>query len=236
MENGEGLAWKGYSHGIQIDDRIGYPPSRYNTLAQILRQIEAESIGESVQFSERFDEESSERVNIKLQDNRKLGIAILGQLKQHPRISAFRQFLEGWYLSYFTPAAARGLPLVGPQQHLNVRGSNLSNVVQFMEREHPARFEHILKKISLRIPGIDRIDTESSPDGRLLLRFNDKGFEDPFFSQQVSDGTLKLFAYLLMLEDPRPHPLICIEEPENGLYPELPKVLIEEVRFRTRRG
>ena len=124
------------------------------------------------------------------------------RLKQHPRISSFRQFVEGWYLSYFTPDAARGLPLAGPQKHLNIHGDNLGNVVQFMEREHRERFKGILNRIAGRIPGIDRIDTEQSPDGRLLLRFNDKGFDDPFYAQHMSDGTLKVFAYLIMLEDP----------------------------------
>ena len=70
-----------------------------------------------------------------------------------------------------------------------------------MEREHPRRFQAILKEIAAKIPGIDQIDTERTSDGRLLLRFNDKGFENP---EQVSDGTLKVFAYLLLLEDPTP--------------------------------
>ena len=80
-----------------------------------------------------------------------------------------------------------------------------------MEREHPDRFKRILARIAERVPGINRIDTEISPDGRLLLRFNDQGFTDPFYAQQMSDGTLKVFAYLLMLEDPDPPPFICIE-------------------------
>ena len=46
----------------------------------------------------------------------------------------------------------------------------------------------------------------------------DRGFQDPFYSQQMSDGTLKIFAYLLLLEDPSPPPFLCVEEPENGLY------------------
>ena len=117
---------------------------------------------------------------IQLEDKRKLGIATLGALKQHPRISAFRRFIEGWYLSYFTPYAARSLPLAGPQNRLNIHGDNLGNVVQFMEREHPERFQAILKNIAGKIPGIDKIDTERTSDGRLLLRFNDKGFQDPF--------------------------------------------------------
>ena len=176
------------------------------------------------------DEESAATEIVELQDKRRLGIATLGALKQHPRIAAFREFIEGWYLSYFTPDAARGLPLAGPQRRLNAQGDNLGNVVQFMEREHPDRFERILSRIAQKVPGIDRIDTERSPDGRLLLRFNDRGFEDPFYAQQMSDGTLKVFAYLLMLEDPQPPPFLCIEEPENGLYHKLLEVLAAEFR------
>lgn len=167
---------------------------------------------------------------IQLEDKRKLGIATLGALKQHPRISDFRRFIEGWYLSYFTPDAARSLPLAGPQDRLNIHGDNLGNVVQFMEREHPERFQAVLKNIAGKIPGIDKIDTERTSDGRLLIRFNDKGFQDPFYAQQVSDGTLKVFAYLLLLEDPSPPPFLCIEEPENGLYHKLLETLANEFR------
>ena len=167
---------------------------------------------------------------MELDDPRKLGIATLGALKQHPRISMFRRFIEGWYLSYFTPDAARSLPLAGPQKQLNIHGDNLGNVVQYMEREHPKKFQSILEKISSKIPGIHKISTEKSPDGRLLLKFNYQGFQDPFYAQQMSDGTLKVFAYLLLLEDPSPPPFVCIEEPENGLYHKLLQTLAQEFR------
>ena len=49
----------------------------------------------------------------------------------------------------------------------------------------------------------------------------------------MSDGTLKVFAYLLMLGDPQPPPFICIEEPENGLYHKLLEVLAAEFRAHT---
>ena len=187
------------------------------------------------QFSQTINELESNELESRnpdseLEDMRKLGIATLGSLKQHPRISAFRRFIEGWYLSYFTPDAARSLPLSGPQKHLNIHGDNLGNVVQFMEREHPKKFKSILDRIAEKIPGIDKIDTEKTADGRLLLRFNDKGFVDPFYAQQMSDGTLKVFAYLLLLEDPTPPPFLCIEEPENGLYHKLLESLVQEFR------
>ncbi|MEH1905293.1 MAG: AAA family ATPase [Nostoc sp.] len=34
--------------------------------------------------------------------------------------------------------------------------------------------------------------------------------KDPFYAQQMSDGTLKVFAYLLLLEDPSPPPFLCM--------------------------
>lgn len=209
LNNGSGWAWKGDQAGHQIDEET-------EDLELFMESIKAK--------------ESGETEAIELNDPRKLGIATIGALKQHPRISAFRQFIEGWYLSYFTPDAARSLPLAGPQEHLNTRGDNLGNVVQFMEREHPQHFKTILKRIADKIPGIDRIDTEKTSDGRLLIRFNDKGFQDPFYAQQMSDGTLKVFAYLLLLEDPTPPPFLCIEEPENGLYHKLLETLVTEFR------
>ena len=176
------------------------------------------------------EEESRDKVEVQLTDPRHLGIATLGTLVEHPRIAIFRNFIANWYLSYFTPDAARSLPLAGPQKHLNRHGDNLGNVVQFMEREYKGRFELVLEKIAEKIPGIEKIDTYKSQDGRLLLRFNNRGFSDPFYSQQMSDGTLKILAYLLLLEDPDPAPFICIEEPENGLYHKLLETLASEFR------
>lgn len=176
-------------------------------------------------------EEDRAQTPVELTDTRQLGIATLGTLKEHPRIKRFRDFLKGWYLSYFYPDAARSLPSAGPQRHLNIHGDNIGNVVQFMEREHKARFKAILERIAAKIPGIASIDTQVTEDKRVLLRFNDGAFGDPFFAQQMSDGTLKVFAYLLLLEDPDPPPFICIEEPENGLYHKLLEALAQEFRL-----
>lgn len=215
LNEGKGIAWKNDAIGRQIDEE-----NEQLSLADIFSSIN----------SAEDHEESKETEVVRLSDKRRLGIATLGALQQHPRISAFRKFIEGWYLSYFTPDAARSLPLAGPQRHLNIHGDNIGNVVQFMEREHSKKFQKILDRIAQKIPGIHRIDTDKSQDGRLLLRFNDKAFTDPFYAQQMSDGTLKVFAYLLLMEDPAPPPFICIEEPENGLYHKLLETLAVEFR------
>ena len=213
LNSGQGMVWKGDLEGIEIKE----------TKKQL-------SIDDLIAKLKETRREVSEKEDVEMDDLRRLGIVTLGVLKQHPRISAFRRFIEGWYLSYFTPNAARSLPLAGPQRHLNTRGDNLSNVVQFMEREYPEQFKEVLLQIADKIPGINQITSEKTLDGRLLLKFNDKTFVDPFYAQQMSDGTLKMLTYLLLLKDPKPPPFICIEEPENGLYHKLLETLANELR------
>jgi predicted ATPase len=205
MENGIGYAWKGEAEGVD------------------------ESKGASIDTIE----ESSETEKVKLNDNRILGVTTLSALAQHPRISAFTQLIEDWYLSYFSPDAARSLTMVGAQKHLNKHGDNLGNVVQYLEREHKEKFKQVLQKIAAKIPGITTIRTEKTIDDRLAICFNEKGFIDPFYAQQMSDGTLKLFTYMLLLADPTPPPFIGIEEPENGLYHKLLEILAHEFREHT---
>lgn len=175
-------------------------------------------------------EEDRAQEDVELTDLRQLGIATLGTLKEHPRIKRFRDFLKGWYLSYFHPDSARSIPSAGAQRHLNIHGDNIGNVVQYMEREHKDRFNSILGRIASKIPGIQSIRTTVTQDKRVLLQFNDGAFSDPFYAGQMSDGTLKIFAYLLLMEDPEPPPFICIEEPENGLYHRLLDSLANELR------
>jgi predicted ATPase len=174
--------------------------------------------------------EDTSKTFVELTDRRQLGIATLGTLKENPRIKRFRDFLKGWYLSYFHPDAARTIPASGAQKHLNIHGDNIGNVVQYMQREQGDRFKSVLKRIAAKIPGIQTIEAQPTIDGRVVLKFNDGAFEDAFYAGQMSDGTLKVFAYLLLMEDPEPPPFICIEEPENGLYHKLLESLATELR------
>jgi predicted ATPase len=169
---------------------------------------------------DQFQGSGSEQ-RISFVDQGVLGISTLGNLSEHPRISHLREYIEGWYLSYFVPDAARSLPIAGAQPWLDRTGSNLGNVLQYIERQHPTQFKRVLKRLAEAVPGMGRLSTEKTPDGRLLLRFQEAGYSDPFYQQSMSDGTLKMLAYAILLESPNPRPLIGIEEPENGLYVKL---------------
>lgn len=173
-------------------------------------------------------EEAANRVEVNLDDVTRLGITTLGQLREHPRILGLRAYIEGWYLSYFVPDAMRTLQAAGAQRHLDREGKNVSNYLQHLQRSHPERLRRALEEVSRKVPGVLQISCETSQDRRLLIRFEMQGYDQPFYQADMSDGTLKLFAYLLLLEDPEPQPLIGIEEPENGLYHQLLQALARE--------
>ena len=154
----------------------------------------------------------------KLSDTRKLAVAALGEMEQYPLIGQFLSFMKSWYLCYFSPDDSRRVQMTAPAQYLNRRGDNINNVARHMLRENPAAFRELLTDIQAKIPDITRIEPLEMPNGQVELGFYQKGFEKPFFSSRMSDGTLKLFAYYLMLHEKNPRQLVFIEEPENGLY------------------
>ncbi len=165
-----------------------------------------------------------------------LAIKGLGQFQRFQVVSAFRRMIESWHLSDFHIQAARPSQESGYAEHLSPDGANLALVTQFLYENHRDRFDHILERMKQRVPGVTRVEATETVDGRLVLRFQDGTFTDPFIARYVSDGTIKMFAYLVLLHDPRPHPLLCIEEPENQLYPSLLAELAEEFRDYGRRG
>ncbi len=230
------------SYSLHVDaDRYGRPQVVFERLRQSRKG--QKSIGRLYSFLElkngrgpvwsgesSEDAEGNARTDVRMGDRQVLGISTLGTLTDHPRIAAFREFLSGWYLSYFVPQLARTQPMAGADPHLDRAGENLAKYLQFIARDQPAAFKAMLGRIAKKIPGIRSIGSVKAPDQRLLLKFEVEGYADPFFQEDMSDGTLKMLAYMLLLQDPNPAPLIGIEEPENGLHHQLLAVLAQEFK------
>ncbi|MFZ1620232.1 AAA family ATPase, partial [Dokdonella sp.] len=166
-----------------------------------------------------------------------LAISGLGQFERFKAANAFRSLIESWHVSDFHINQARGSKdAVGVDDHLSISGDNLQLVARNIYENHPEIFAKILQSMKDRVPGVSDVTPQLTPDGRLLLQFKDGAFKDPFIDRFVSDGTIKMFAYLVLLHDPAPHPLLCVEEPENQLYPTLLEELAEEFRSYALRG
>jgi predicted ATPase len=181
-------------------------------------------------------EEELDREEQQLESNNILAIKGLGQFQRFKAASAFRALIENWHVSDFHISEARGSKDTIYAEHLSTTGDNMASVAQYIYQNHSDIFQTILTKMKERVPGISKVEAKDTEDGRLILKFQDQAFKDPFIDRYVSDGTMKMFAYLILLFDPKPHPLLCVEEPENQLYPSLLRELAEEFASYAHRG
>jgi len=165
-----------------------------------------------------------------------LAIKGLAQFERFPAVVALGNLIENWHVSDFHISKARPEQEAGYAEHLSREGENLSLVIQYLHTHHDGVFRKILDLLKKRVPGIFNVESKTTEEGRVLLKFQDGSFEDPFLARYVSDGTIKMLAYLTLLYDPNPHPLLCVEEPENQLYPKLLWELAEEFRAYANRG
>ncbi|MCZ8199173.1 MAG: AAA family ATPase [Microcystis sp. LE19-55.1A] len=177
-----------------------------------------------------------DREEQQLESNDILAIKGLGQFQRFKAATAFRSLIENWHVSDFHISEARGSKELSYAEHLSPTGDNIATVAQYIYQQYPTIFQQILEKMKQRVPGISSVEAKETEDGRLILCFQDQAFKDPFIDRYVSDGTMKMFAYLILLFDPNPHPLLCVEEPENQLYPTLLKELAEEFAHYSDQG
>jgi len=171
-----------------------------------------------------------------LKSNDILAIKGLAQFKRFSAVVALGNMIENWHISDFHISQARTEQEAGYAEHLSREGENLSLVIEYLYNHQRKTFNTILKKLQERVPGINKVEAKTTEEGRVLLKFQDGAFIDPFLARFVSDGTIKMLAYLTLLYDPTPYPLLCVEEPENQLYPTLLWELAEEFRDYANRG
>lgn len=152
---------------------------------------------------------------IEFTDFRHLGLA---QLEEHPAYPVFqvvRKLIETWYLSDFSMDIPKGLSRAATARYMNPRGTTLQDLMRFMTETYGDRLPEILQRLQPFLPNAESIQFEVDAEGRTTLYFSQQRLIIP--ATQMSSGILRLFTYLLLLEEPQPAPLICLEEPENGL-------------------
>jgi predicted ATPase len=182
------------------------------------------------------DPSKLERESQQLKSDDILAVKGLAQFERFPAIMALGNLIENWHISDFHINRARQEQDAGYAEHLSREGEDLSLVIQYLYQNDRPTFDKILSVIKKRVPGIVDVKADTDHEGRVLLRFRDEAFTDFFLSRFISDGTIKMLAYLVLLYDPNPFPLLCVEEPENQLYPSVLVKLVEEFRAYSNRG
>jgi predicted ATPase len=119
---------------------------------------------------------------------------------------------------------------------LSKNADNLNYILHGIYTKNQRVFETIIGKLKSYIPSISTVETKVNDEGKILLSFQDGNFVEPFSASVVSDGTIKVLAFLVLIYSMDYHSLLCIEEPENQLYPKLLVELAEEFRLYANKG
>jgi predicted ATPase len=102
---------------------------------------------------------------------------------------------------------------------LSTDGQNMANVLFSLSRP---RQQELAERFCALVPHYADIGTQALQQGFHTLRFEDRWSRGTWYlPNQVSDGTMLVFAYLLLLYQEPQVDLIAIEEPERGLHPYL---------------
>ena len=146
-------------------------------------------------------------------DTRYSALRSYGAIVSCPELSLLYRELSHWYFCSFSSDLSKrsnGAIAPGGHRHLNTIGSNMENVLAYYQSENPKKYQGMIDRITLKIPSI-RKSANSLP-------------------ASFRKSPDKLFLYLLLLSDPTPRPLICVETPDMGLYHDMVDVLATEFR------
>ena len=118
-----------------------------------------------------------------------------------------------------------------PNDFLLEDGRNLGLVLNRLKREPEVKVQ-ILETMRQLYEGV--IDLDVSIEGGTVQVFAQEG-SIMVPATRLSDGTLRFLCLLSILCHPNPPPLVCIEEPELGLHPDVLPVLGDLLRAASQR-
>ncbi|MDR2006939.1 MAG: AAA family ATPase, partial [Acidaminococcales bacterium] len=153
--------------------------------------------------------------------------SILVQIRDtihYPEITALAQefgkirLYREWSFGRYT-AARLPQKVDLPNNYLEADGGNLGLALNFIRNDYSAK-KRLLQELRRFYGNVE--DYEINITGNTVqIFFQERGLRSPIPATRLSDGTLRYLCLLAVLCHPDPPPLVCVEEPELGLHPDV---------------
>lgn len=205
---------------LQLKAEDNHPIAAEELLVNSINVISIQS-GQGIVQDEDGENETQYRSN-------KLALKSAGDYGNKPITSVLTEFIKGWKFYDFQPDLIRSYlnessfirenaPARDSREapKLDDDGATLSALLSYWHEKTPERFQSVSE--SLASSTNLRIEQRTiDGDNQLCLS---EGYKKPISLNRASDGTLRLVAYYILLNEPELPPLIAIEEPERNLHP-----------------
>jgi predicted ATPase len=97
-------------------------------------------------------------------------------------------------------------------------------------------FDELEERLQILVPNIQRISLLRGKNQTFSLQLVDKYSETPIPASDISDGTLRILAFLTALYQEHTPSIICFEELENGVHPWLLHKMMELLKLVSTEG
>jgi predicted ATPase len=166
-------------------------------------------------------------------------------LSQVPRTyrdaEGFRRSLADVSEVYHTLDVSSRAPVRTPQilstaETPGINGDDLVSCLFAMTGTAPDRFEAIEDALRVAFPKFKRLSFTPVGAGRISLGWQDSDFTRPFYTNELSEGTLRFLSLTTLLQCPGLPKVTLIDEPEVSLHPEMLRLLTELMREASARS
>jgi predicted ATPase len=144
-------------------------------------------------------------------------------------------FIKGWHFynaNYMNLELIRNSePKVGPTDiYLSKTGRNLALVIENLIQKDVDFEDDLNNAMRSILPGTRRIRPVRSGLMNMSLEWHIEGTKEPFYLNEMSDGTIRMLTWATILLSPDPPKLVVIDEPELGIHPSWMPVLAEWIK------
>ena len=140
-------------------------------------------------------------------------------------------FFRDWQYGPSAPIRIGPQPIGLSSGRIRGDAGNLAHVLKRVKSDERSHFV-FMEFLSELYEGVEDIGFTEAED-YLFFFVIENGQRVP--AARISDGTLRYLALLVVLCDPEPSHLICLEEPEMGLHPDLIQVVAQAIRYASER-
>jgi predicted ATPase len=155
----------------------------------------------------------------------------------HTEAIRFREWVENFRsFLIWDPKVLRN-PDRGEHDEMGSSGEHLAVVLGRLRDKNPGGFAKLIQRLKRLFPTLTNISVSGRGGWgwRSIKLHEGNGKEIIFNSAQMSDGVLRLLAIASMLYLDKIPSVLMLEEPENGIHPQIVKEVIQVLRELTQR-
>ncbi|MBS1622872.1 MAG: AAA family ATPase [Bacteroidetes bacterium] len=133
--------------------------------------------------------------------------------------------------TYKRHSSIRQSVLATSEIRLTSDGRNLTSLLQTFKSTNKEVLKLVVEALTSVNDNYINIDYGLIGGGNIELQLEERGFRKNIPAVNISDGTLKFLCLMAILYNPNRGSVVCIDEPELGLHPDMINTLHEAIEY-----